>query len=321
MMYELTPTILLSVPWLHLILSFSIAAVAILFLAPLARRTGWIDHPTGRKSHEGAVPLIGGWGLLIALLVVQALAPDVLQAPSGFWIGAFLLFFTSLADDRRPIRARYRLMVQLTVAVSGVSLGGQMLPSLGNLFDMGEVVSPWLVVPVSIIGTMALINAVNFSDGADGLCGGISLIALGWLAFAVSIAAGAASGSASVAFDYAQTLLPIAVTLMGALAGFLCFNLRAPWRKKASVFMGDSGSTLVGFTLAWIAIHATSAYGSESVSPVACLWIVAMPLADAASCFVRRLLAGVTPMTADLRHFHHLLGAHGLPVAQSADGR
>ena len=93
--------------------------------------------------------------------------------------------------------------------------------------------------------------------------------------------------------------------------------MRSPWRKKAVVFMGDSGSMLVGFTLAWFAVHVTSAYGSASVPPVACLWIMAVPLADSASCIYRRLIAGVRPTTPDLKHLHHLVRKSGMTVGQS----
>jgi UDP-GlcNAc:undecaprenyl-phosphate GlcNAc-1-phosphate transferase len=83
------------------------------------------------------------------------------------------------------------------------------------------------------------------------------------------------------------------------------------------IFLGDSGSMLLGFTLAWLAIQATTAQGPYSVPPVVCLWIMAVPLADAASCIVRRIMAGVTPMTPDLRHLHHLVRRSGMSVGRS----
>ena len=81
--------------------------------------------------------------------------------------------------------------------------------------------------------------------------------------------------------------------------------------------MGDGGSMVLGFTLSWLAIHVTTAFGSASVSPIACLWIVAVPLADTASCIVRRLMEGGSPMTPDLKHLHNLARRSGLTISQS----
>ena len=117
--------------------------------------------------------------------------------------------------------------------------------------------------------------------------------------------------------SYAASVIPLAAAMMGGLAGFLFFKMRSPWRGKALVFLGDSGSMLIGLTLAWFAIHVTTAYAAASVSPVVCLWIMALPLFDSASCIFRRIMAGVAPMTADLKHLHHLMRRSGLSIGQS----
>jgi UDP-GlcNAc:undecaprenyl-phosphate GlcNAc-1-phosphate transferase len=209
-------------------------------------------------------------------------------------------------------------MVQFMAAVAGVSLGGQVLPDIGNLIGTGNISAWWLVGPVSVIGTVALVNAVNFTDGADGLCGGLGVIGFFWLLCAMAISTAAlATPSVAMAAPHASSLAPLGAAAIGGLAGFLLFNLRSPWRKRAAVFLGDSGSMLVGFTLAWFAIHATSAYGEASVSPVVCLWVMAIPLVDSVSCFLRRMLAGETPMKADAKHLHHLLMRCGMPVSSA----
>ena len=304
-------------PWFTLSTSFAIAFAAIYFLTPVARRTGWVDKPSLRKNHEGEIPLIGGWGVLLAMAGAQLLGPAVAMAPAGYWIGALLLFFVALIDDRHPIRARYRFLVQFAAAIAGISFGGQALPDLGNLLATGEISAWWIVVPVSVFGTVALINAVNFTDGVDGLCGGLGFISLFWFLIAVTISTSLAARVGAEPATYAHSLIPLAAAVMGSLAAFLFFNMRSPWRRKAAVFMGDSGSMLIGFTLAWFAIHVASAYGSAGVSPVVCLWIMAVPLADSASCFVRRILAGGKPTTPDLRHLHHLLMKSGMSVSRA----
>ena len=304
-------------PWLRMAFAALIAVASILVLTPLARRAGWVDKPSARKSHEGEIPLIGGWAILTAMIVVQAVGPAGSVAPNGYWVGALLLFIVALIDDRYPIRARYRILVQIVAAIAGVAFGGQVLPHVGDLLGFGPIQTRWIVLPVTVLGTVAVINAVNFSDGVDGLCGGFGFISLFWFLIAVAIATSLAAKTGQAYAPYAESLIPLAAAMMGGLAGFLWFNLRRPGRSSATVFLGDSGSMLVGFTLAWFAIHVTSAYGAASVKPVVCLWIVAVPLADSASCIIRRMLAGVTPMTADLRHLHHLLRRCGLTVGQT----
>lgn len=304
-------------PWPSFFGSMLLSMFLLLALKPLARRTGWVDKPSQRKAHKGHIPLIGGWAVVLVAVVMQLSGPASQVAPYGYWIGGLLLFFVALADDREPIRARYRAMVQLAAAIAGVMLGGQMLPSLGNLLGFGEIDAWWIMVPVSVLGTVAVINAVNFTDGADGLCGGLCFISLFWFLVALMIASWVATALGEPAAPHAASMIPMAAALCGGLAGFLWFNLRSPFRRKAAVFLGDSGSMFLGFTLAWFAIHATSAYGAASVKPVACLWIVAVPLADSASCIIRRILSGVTPMTPDLKHLHHLLIRFGLTPTQA----
>ena len=306
-----------SFPWMIFVVGALLSLFLSLALKPVARRTGWVDKPNFRKIHKGEIPLIGGWSILAAAIVLQIWGPAEQRAPLGYWIGGLLLFIVAMIDDRSPIRARYRALVQLGAAVAGVAIGGQVLPTLGDFLGLGAISTMWLMVPISIIGTVAVVNAVNFTDGADGLCGGLSFISLFWFTVALIISSRYAVALHVEPASYAASMLPLAAALLGGIAGFLWFNLRSPFRKKAAVFLGDSGSMLLGFTLAWFSIHVTSAYGAASVKPVVCLWIVAVPLADSASCIIRRILSGVTPMTPDTKHLHHLVQRLGCTPGQA----
>lgn len=301
---------LASFPWTTFLVGALLSLFLMLALKPVARRTGWVDKPNFRKAHKGEIPLIGGWSILAVAILLQLAAPAGQRAPLGYWAGGILLFVVAMLDDRNPIRARYRAMVQLGAAVAGVTLGGQILPSVGDVLGIGDVSAWWIMFPVSIIGTVAVINAVNFTDGADGLCGGLGFISLFWFMVALMISSRHAAMLSVEPASYAGGMIPLAAALLGGIAGFLWFNLRSPFRRKAAAFLGDSGSMLLGFTLAWYAIHVTSAYGAASVKPVVCLWVVAVPLADSASCIIRRILAGVTPMTPDMKHLHQIGRAH-----------
>ena len=306
-----------SFPWTIFLVGALLSLFLSLALKPIARRTGWVDKPNFRKIHKGEIPLIGGWSILTVAIVLQLWGPSAQRAPIGYWIGGLLLFTVAMIDDRSPIRARYRALVQLGAATAGVLLGGQILPSLGDILGLGTVSAWWIMLPISIIGTVAVINAVNFTDGADGLCGGLGFISLLWFTVALLISSRHAVALSVEPAPFAASMLPLAAALLGGIAGFLWFNLRSPFRRKAAVFLGDSGSMLLGFTLAWFAIHVTSAYGPASVKPVVCLWVVAVPLGDSASCIIRRILAGVTPMTPDTKHLHHLVQRLGCTPGQA----
>ena len=105
--------------------------------------------------------------------------------------------------------------------------------------------------------------------------------------------------------------------LIGATLAFLVFNQRTPWRSTAAMFLGDAGSMMLGFTIAALCVHLAGGYGAASAPAAAVGWIVAVPLIDMFACFARRLACGVTPMTPDRRHMHHLLLAIGLPVGRA----
>jgi hypothetical protein len=105
--------------------------------------------------------------------------------------------------------------------------------------------------------------------------------------------------------------------MIGATLAFLVFNQRAPWRRTAAIFLGDGGSMMLGFTIASLCVYISSGFGGPSMPAAAVGWIVCVPLIDLFACIVRRLAAGVTPMTPDRRHLHHLLLALGLPVGKA----
>jgi UDP-GlcNAc:undecaprenyl-phosphate GlcNAc-1-phosphate transferase len=154
---------------------------------------------------------------------------------------------------------------------------------------------------MTVFAVLGVINAMNMIDGADGLASGLALIAL--LAFAAILSADAGLGG---------TLLP---ALVAAVAGFMVFSLRTPWRKRASVFIGDAGSMLLGFALAWYAVDLASV--RDAMTPITAVWILAIPLMDTVSLMVRRMLKGVSPFAADREHLHHILQRVGFTHGQT----
>jgi UDP-GlcNAc:undecaprenyl-phosphate GlcNAc-1-phosphate transferase len=158
-------------------------------------------------------------------------------------------------------------------------------------------------VPLTVFAVIGVINAINFCDGADGLAGGLVVIAVFWIAMM------------SAASTNADTLA-LAFALLGCIAAFLAFNLRSPWRSRAAIFLGDAGSLSLGFVLAWLTIDATRE-GARAFAPVTAIWLLAIPISDTIVCMARRLAKGQSPFRADRTHLHHILIDLGMPVARA----
>jgi UDP-GlcNAc:undecaprenyl-phosphate GlcNAc-1-phosphate transferase len=208
-----------------------------------------------------------------------------------------------LLDDRFNLKALPRLGLQVLLAVGMYYWAGNQLNALGDLNFSGDIVLGPLALPMTIIGTVGMINAVNFSDGLDGLAGGLVAIALGYLLL-FSLMAG----------DNAHFME--LVLLFGVLLGFWVLNARYFRGKKAAVFMGDAGSMFLGFMLAWYFISMSQGEG-QIISPVTTLWIFALPLFDTVGIMLRRIVRGRSPFAADREHLHHIFLHAGFSVCRT----
>jgi UDP-GlcNAc:undecaprenyl-phosphate GlcNAc-1-phosphate transferase len=276
----------------------------IAMLTPLARALGWVDHPSTRKHHPRPVPLVGGVAMGIAFCVGILLLPDKPHDWRVLLICTVMLTLLGLYDDLRSSRASTRFLFQ-TAAVLLMALGSDVvLGNLDDLFGLGQFsLGDWAVL-FTLFAVVGVINAFNMIDGLDGLAGGSGLIAAGWLL--VLCLSTHACGPGDIG-----ALLILAMVI----AGFLVFNLRHPWRARAGIFMGDAGSTMLGFVLSWFLIHLSQ--GEQAVmTPITAVWILALPLLDTLTVMVRRLRSGSNPFAADRQHLHHLLLGRGLTDGQ-----
>ncbi len=184
--------------------------------------------------------------------------------------------------------------------------GGDYLYHVGDLVGLGRVELGWFALPFTVFAIVGLINAVNMSDGIDGLAGGLVASAAVWMTVLALMC-----GFRLMAFEL---MLLMAVTL-----GFLFFNLRTPLRSKAAVFMGDAGSMMLGACLAWFAIHLTQypAYVGENPPPVVLLWVLGLPVLDTVVLMLRRLHQGRSPFSAGRDHMHHIWTHAGFSIAQT----
>jgi len=291
-----------AVPTGQIIILLAVALVTALFITPLssrlARRIGAVDHPDHRKSHSEPTPRLGGLGIAAALLLPLLLFFDSEPMAVAFLAGGLIAVATGFIDDIVSVRPRYKFSGQILAVAAFLILGGPSLTSFGDLLGFGAIdLGPFgiLLTFVCIVGVM---NAVNLIDGLDGLAGGLSFIASIFLGiFALHLG------------DW--LCLTIAVLLAGSLLGFLYYNIF-----PAKLFMGDTGSLLLGYSLAAMAVMLVESNGGEetlSIAPVSMALIVALPVVDMFQVMARRILHGESPFSPDKNHLHHRIVAMGAP--------
>jgi UDP-GlcNAc:undecaprenyl-phosphate/decaprenyl-phosphate GlcNAc-1-phosphate transferase len=283
--------------------SFFLCLLAMFALRPLAVAVDLIDRPDGgRKVHKGEVPIVGGIAMFIGVVLGVGLVP-LLSAESGaaFLAASALLVTIGLLDDRFDLSPWTRLPAQIAAAVVLMFGSQAFVTSIGSPLG-AEVIGfggVWSYV-ATVLVTIAAINAFNMLDGMDGLAGAMAIIALAALAYLGS------TGGLPVA---AGTSLVV----IGAVAAFLMFNLPARFNRQKRCFMGDAGSTLLGFAVAWLCIDVSQGQ-ARAASPVTMLWIVALPLYELVWSTIRRIVRGVSPFRPDDKHFHHMVLKAGFGV-------
>jgi UDP-GlcNAc:undecaprenyl-phosphate GlcNAc-1-phosphate transferase len=286
--------------WLAPLAALAVTVAAMAVLRPIAYIVDLLDRPGGHKTHNGAVPVVGGLGMLLGIVMGLSLVPGATGTFSLFLISATVLVIVGLFDDRFNVSPTTRLVAQF-VAVVPMALGaGVAVRTLGDPFGLGVVAFTHGELLVTAFVTMAAINAFNMLDGLDGLAGGIALVGL----FGIFLAGGHALQLPELA------LLGV---IAGAVVGFLCFNAPVQVNRRFRCFMGDAGSTLLGFALAWLAIS-VSQHPGATVAPITTVWMISVPAVDLVWTVVRRVGRRQSPFRADNEHLHHLLLNSGFGV-------
>lgn len=274
-----------------LFLSFLTAMfVTMLLIPPLIRsaeRWNIVDIPdAARKVHSQTIPRIGGVAMVCgALLPVMMWLPFAREI-TAFLVGALLILAFGVWDDRVNLSYRVKFAGQLLAVAVVVGYGHiafQHLPFASEA-QLGWYVS----VPVTVFFLLGVTNAINLSDGLDGLAGGTALLSIGAIAVL-----------AFMGDNLPVALMSLAV--IGSILGFLRFNTH-----PARVFMGDAGSQFLGFTAGVLAIMLTQ-HGHAAVSAALPLLLLGWPLLDTATVMVQRIHAGRSPFSADKNHLHHKL--------------
>ena len=278
-----------------------------LALIPVARAIGLVDHPGERKVHEKATPMTGGPAIFITLTLFIAwhLVDD--RFAQALLAGGGLIFLAGLADDRRHISPWVRFAVQVAACLFMVYWGGVYLVDFGRLFTGSVLELGPLYIPITIFAALGVINAFNMIDGMDGLSGGIFMVAAAGLALFAG-------------FNGVVHLHWLLVAALFAVLGFMLLNARWPWNPRARVFLGDSGSTLLGFLLAWSFIALGNEFnesGQRAYMPMTAVWLIAVPLLDTATLIWRRWRRGESALAADQHHLHHAFLRAGFSTVQA----
>jgi UDP-GlcNAc:undecaprenyl-phosphate GlcNAc-1-phosphate transferase len=271
--------------------ALAVAALLTPLVARLAVRVGAVDEPRERGLAARSTPLLGGLAILAGVLVAAVIWLPLDQQTTGILLGAVTIAAIGAADDVHELSPGVKLAGQVVAALipvlAGVRVEHVTLPFLGALsFGAG------LGGALTVLGLVALMNVVNFSDGVDGLAAGVCAISA--VAFSV------------IAFDLGRTSAGVlAAIVAGAALGFLFHNFH-----PASVFMGDCGALLLGFLLGCAAVQG-SLKTNALIALVGPLAILAVPFLDTSFVIARRLKYRRAPWSADAHHFHHRMARIG----------
>lgn len=297
-------------------ISFLVAcAVAVTSIPVIINISGLLElkkKPNFRSSHQQETPEFGGIAIYASLLIAHFLWPHTNEQTDAYLtslavVGLTILFFLGLKDDILVLDPNKKLLLQVLAVSTLILLGGLKVDNFFGIFGWYHI--PDIIsIPFTIFIFIALINAVNLIDGVDGLAGGIAFIA------------GLSFGTWFL-MNHHFSMACMAFSMSGALLGFLRFN----FSKTSKIFMGDTGSLIVGFLLAFFAvkfirlnvtyIHDTNAFFN---APVLAVVLLIVPIFDTLRVFLVRILNKRSPFKADRNHMHHVLLDNGLTHFQTS---
>lgn len=271
----------------HLLIFAAVASMLIILpVWRFAPRLGLVDMPDPRKVHKAPVPRVGGWGITLGTLLPLLLWRHADVTLQSYVLGSLILFAFGVWDDAREIGHWPKFAGQVIAALIVVYYGDLYITYVPFVGDGG--LSPAVGKPFTVFAIVGAINAINHSDGLDGLAAGeclLSLIALASLGYL--------AGNAVV--------VGVALAMVGGIFGFLRYNSH-----PARVFMGDAGSQVLGFTVAFLTIYLTQV-ADTALSPALALAVIGVPLTDILAVLFQRIRGGMNWFKATRNHVHHRL--------------
>ena len=287
---------------MYLVLGFILSILLVLVMRPIGARFGLFDRPAGRKNHGRPVLVIGGIAMVLSFKLLLPWLGPLSDSQVYLMLALALICLAGFVDDMHQFSSKHLFIAQIMAGLLVVWGGGTQVHNLGNLFGFGAVHTGYLSILFTLICMLGVINAVNMADGVDGLAGTIVSVSVSWFALLAYLAG---------KLDLHAMLL----VLLGVILGFLLFNLRSPWLKRASIFMGNAGSMSLGLLLTWFAVQLAGNFDS-TVTPITAVWVVALPLMDMCRVMFSRIRQGKSPFVGDHLHMHHMLSSVGYSVGQ-----
>jgi UDP-GlcNAc:undecaprenyl-phosphate GlcNAc-1-phosphate transferase len=272
------------------IVAMVVTMVCLPALVRLAVKWLMVDHPGARKVHSIAIPRVGGVAMACGVFIASLFTINLQPADIWFLAAAAVLTIFGALDDRFDLDYRVKFIGQLAAVAIVVAAGDVRFQSIA--LDDRLWLPGWLSLPITVVFLVGITNAVNLADGLDGLAGGTTFLCLCAVALLSSVGLPGSSTALTLAFA-------------GAVLGFLRFNTY-----PASVFMGDAGSQLLGFSIGVLSIRATQSATSE-ISAAIPILLLAVPILDTLSVMVQRIAEGRSPFSPDKNHIHHKLLAMG----------
>jgi len=284
---------MMSFPFTYSMLIATVVSMAVLLLCLrfVALKTGLVDVPNSRKIHQEPIPLVGGLALFVMAVGLLTLSNNVNVFSFYLILAAGMVVVVGLLDDLFQLSALWRFTIQILASLVVIYFSDVQLTTFGYLlyseWDMQLAV---FSIPITIFGVVGVINALNMADGIDGLAAMTFISPVLALVFL----------SSEATFNV-WLLLLVCCALV-----FVVFNQT----KRFKVFLGDSGSLLLGFILSWLLVYFSQ--GSTAImKPVTALYLVALPVYDTIFVMLRRIFAGNSPFKPDNTHLHHLFLSYG----------
>ena len=272
-------------PFFLLMIGVPISMLIIPIAWKLAPHLGMLDTPDARKVHSVPIPRIGGWGIVAGSLLPILIVLQIDRLLQSFLAGGLILFVFGLWDDAKQISHWFKFIGQFGAAAAVVYYGGLYV---SDWPFVGETIPTAASQAITVIALMGMINAINHSDGLDGLAGGesmLSLIAIANLGYLASN----------------DLIIALALSTMGGIIGFLRYNTH-----PAQVFMGDSGSQFLGFSLGFFAIYVTQV-ALPAMSSALPLLFLGLPISDILVVLYKRVKGKMNWFKATRNHVHHRL--------------
>lgn len=306
--------------YIYIFLAFIIGAIATAVTIPViiafCRKFGYYDQPNKRKVHHQAVPRLGGVSFLPSLAlsfsVTMLLYYTNANIPIGFHysavliiIGATIIFLLGVMDDLVDLPANFKFVV-LSIGSSALPVCNLALDNLHGFFGLYEI-PVWVAYPLTVLVIMTIVNSLNLIDGIDGLASGIAAICLAFFVYLFA--------------DVRYMIFDVmSAAMLGIVIAFMGFNIFGKVG-RLKIFMGDAGSLILGYVLAYLAIKYLMVTKDDvytHVNPILIVYsMFIVPVFDLVRVAVTRVASGYPMLHADQRHIHHVLMRCGLTMHQA----